>query len=160
MKIKAEKPEIPELDMTPMIDCTFQLIAFFMLIINFENTRADERVKLPTSEQAKPQQVKIQDEVVINVGFIRDKNGEKRDPVPWVFYGNGEDVRIDQVAALLKREVTLWKFQHPKEEKVSTTVTIRADAEVPHGVVQELIKEAQVAGFEKFVLKAMEEVAP
>ena len=47
----------PEIDMTPMIDCVFQLITFFMLVINFESTQADERVKLPESEIAKPPKV-------------------------------------------------------------------------------------------------------
>ena len=36
-----------EPDMTPMIDIVFQLLTFFMIAINFENTKADERVKLP-----------------------------------------------------------------------------------------------------------------
>ena len=43
-----------EPDMTPMIDMTFQLIAFFMFTINFSDTEQDQRVTLPASELAKP----------------------------------------------------------------------------------------------------------
>ena len=41
-------------DMTPMIDMTFQLIAFFMVLINFAEGDQDQRIKLPSSELAKP----------------------------------------------------------------------------------------------------------
>ena len=40
--------------MTPMIDMTFQLIAFFMVLINFSDVEQDQRVNLPASELAKP----------------------------------------------------------------------------------------------------------
>ena len=35
-------------DMTPMIDMTFQLIAFFMVLINFTQTEQNERIRAPT----------------------------------------------------------------------------------------------------------------
>ena len=47
MRIKSSKPSLVDPDMTPMIDIVFQLIAFFMIVTNFEQTQADERVKLP-----------------------------------------------------------------------------------------------------------------
>ena len=54
MKINKVEPAVPEVDMTPMIDIVFQLIAFFMVITNFEQTQADERVKLPEDQLARP----------------------------------------------------------------------------------------------------------
>jgi len=54
MRIAGKKPEIADVDMTPMIDIVFQLIAFFMVVTNFANTKADERVKLPKDELARP----------------------------------------------------------------------------------------------------------
>ena len=47
MKIKAANVAVPEIDMTPMIDIVFQLITFFMVINNFDQNEADERVSLP-----------------------------------------------------------------------------------------------------------------
>ena len=41
-------------DLTPMIDMTFQLIAFFMVLINFTEADQNERIKLPISEIVKP----------------------------------------------------------------------------------------------------------
>ena len=40
------------MDMTPMIDVTFQLIAFFMFVLNFSEVDQDQRVNLPSSELA------------------------------------------------------------------------------------------------------------
>jgi biopolymer transport protein ExbD len=156
MKIKSEKPELPELDMTPMIDCVFQLITFFMVVINFENSQADERVKLPDSALAKPPKVKIEDELVLNVGFIR-RNG-KIISEPLVFWP-GQDVPVKEIEPFLAKEKQFWKLKHAGAGKMNSTVTIRADADVPTGVVQELIQSCQGQGFEKFVLKAMEPAA-
>ena len=43
MKIKSLQQTVMEFDMTPMIDMTFQLIAFFMVLINFDASDQDER---------------------------------------------------------------------------------------------------------------------
>ena len=54
MKMRKIEMGFTEPDMTPMIDIVFQLLTFFMIAINFENTKADERVKLPKDSLAKP----------------------------------------------------------------------------------------------------------
>ena len=157
MKIQSKKPELPEPDMTPMIDCVFQLITFFMVVINFENTQADERVKLPDSALAKPPKVKIEDELVLNIGYIR-KDGKILSE-PLVFWP-GQDVPVKEIEPFLVKEKQFWKLKHAGAKKMSSTVTIRADIDVPTGVVQELIQACQSQGFEKFVLKAMEPSSP
>lgn len=54
MKFKPANVSVPEIDMTPMIDIVFQLITFFMVITNFDQNEADERVTLPRDQLAKP----------------------------------------------------------------------------------------------------------
>ena len=51
---KPHKTVTAEMDMTPMIDVTFQLIAFFMFVLNFSEVDQDQRINLPSSELAKP----------------------------------------------------------------------------------------------------------
>ena len=147
--------DTPEVDMTPMIDCVFQLITFFMLVINFESTQADERVKLPESEIAKPPKVKRDDEVTINVGFIRNPDGSKKVQHPLVFLPGG-DIVVSEMPPLIKKDLQLYKLQNP-DGKIKTTVKLRSDSEVPIGVIQDLIKLYQQEGYEKFALQAMEE---
>lgn len=143
-----------EVDMTPMIDIVFQLIAFFAVITNFEETQADERVKLPRDTLAKPPEVKIEHQLVLNVGFFRDMNGDKTDAQPWLFnFVDGEPVLPLSAGRQLTREANLFSAKGVDVKDV--TVKVRADAEVQTGIVQELIKICQDAGFETFAMSAM-----
>ena len=154
MRIKNAEPAIPEVDMTPMIDIVFQLIAFFMVITNFENLEADERVKLPSHVLAKPPEVKPDDEVMINVGFVRDKDGSKLDQEPFVFPIGDDPVRVLDFGGAMQQERRLLRSSG--QEPQDTTVIIRADGDVPTGLVQELIKLSQDAEFVKFAIKAIQ----
>ena len=153
MRIKSNKPNVAEIDMTPMIDIVFQLIAFFMVISNFEQTQADERVKLPRDELAKPPEYKVEHELVLNVGFLRDKDGNMKDADPFVFYPEGQ-VRVREFGPYFARESKIFRQRgiDPKD----VTIVIRADKDTPTGLIQELIKLAQdkKAKFTKFALKA------
>ncbi|NQV27895.1 MAG: biopolymer transporter ExbD [Rhodopirellula sp.] len=155
-KRKREPKALPEaeVDMTPMIDIVFQLIAFFMVISNFEQTQADERVKLPRDALAKPPEVKVEHELVLNIGFYRDMKGEKTDAQPWLFnFVDGDPVLPLSSGTQLKKEAAIFKGKQIDIKDV--TVKVRADAEVQTGIVQELIKLCQDAGYEKFAMSAM-----
>ena len=43
-----------EPNLTPLLDVVFQLITFFMLLINFSNDNYDLRIKLPVAGSARP----------------------------------------------------------------------------------------------------------
>src|SRR5687767_3871237 len=68
MKIHAKR-EMPsaEADMTPMIDMTFQLIAFFMVLINFSDAETNDRIKLPSSELAKPPDAPLETPITLQL---------------------------------------------------------------------------------------------
>lgn len=152
MKIKSSKPEVPEVDMTPMIDIVFQLIAFFMVITNFEQTQADERVKLPKNELAKPPEERRENLLTLNLGFNK-KDGKKLHDDPYVFW-NGTEKSLEQMVGPLTTESEVFQAVGTALEDV--TVQIRADSDVPHGVVQELIQLCQRdgIGFQRFALAA------
>jgi biopolymer transport protein ExbD len=155
MKIKTPPSNVIEPDMTPMIDIVFQLIAFFMIVTNFEQTQADERVKLPANELARPPLAPREQELVLNMGFIRTPDGTPTHAEPLIFRGAGNNFLVKDFSSQLELEARV--AQAKKIDPKSMTVTIRADAEVPTGDVQQLIKTAQEAGFEKFALKAKSE---
>ncbi len=156
MKIKMSGAAVPEVDMTPMIDIVFQLIAFFMVITNFEQTQADERVKLPRNALARPPEVKRENVLTLNVGYLRDKQGNKTDDTPYVFF-NGEEVPLAGMRRRLQTEAQFYKTIGT--DVADVTVQIRADAEVPIGMVQELIQLCQESGieFQRFALAATQE---
>ncbi|QDV28486.1 Biopolymer transport protein ExbD/TolR [Planctopirus ephydatiae] len=155
-KRRSNHTSVIEPDMTPMIDIVFQLLTFFMVVINFENTKADERVKLPKDLLAKPPEVKPAEELVLNVGFDRDFAGRKLSDEPIVFYA-GDKFTINNFGPLLEQEKRLAEAKGGKGTIDETTVILRADSEVPTGKVQELIRKCQEIGYTKFSLKAISE---
>jgi biopolymer transport protein ExbD len=147
-----EEPRV-EIDMTPMIDIVFQLLTFFMVVINFEAADADERVKMAVSDLARPPKAKPAETLVVQVGFNRVdgriKNG------PWVFY-SGREIPLENFETeVLKREKAFFKLKNPDAKVVDTVVEIRADADCPAGKVQELIEMCHRQTYEKFTLKAV-----
>ena len=153
MKIKSTGSGPPDVDMTPMIDIVFQLIAFFMVITNFEQQQADERVTLPKDQLAKPPEVKRENALTLNFGYEKNKLGEVIDPTPYIFL-SGEQFTVEQVALKLRSEAQFYKTMGTDLKDV--TVEIRADAGVPSGLVQKLIQMCQEEsiGFQRFALKA------
>lgn len=153
MKIKSTESAAVDIDMTPMIDIVFQLITFFMVVINFDASDSDERVKMAISDLARPPKVKPEAEVVLQMGYERKKNGTVAGG-PYLFY-NGENIPLEKFRPKLKQERIVYRTTHPNGP-IKSTVVIRADQECPTGKVQELIKLCQEEEFEKFSLKAMQ----
>jgi biopolymer transport protein ExbD len=154
MKFKNTDPAVAEVDMTPMIDIVFQLIAFFMVISNFEQTQADERVKLPQDQLARPAKNKRDNLLVLNFGFLRNTDGSRKGTGdPLIFY-SGDNYPLATFTPQLEFE--RQNYIDTGVEPSEVTVIIRADAEVPTGQVQELIKKCQESKFEKFSLRAQQ----
>ena len=143
MRIKRHQSVIHEGDLTPMIDMTFQLIAFFMVLINFTDTEQDERIKLPSSELAKPPDAPFEIPITLQL----TKEGK-------VVYG-GQTWEVEQMKQQLVGERQVLGYQ--KKSVQDATIIIRADATVKTGMVQKLIEVCQEAKFEKFALRAKQE---
>lgn len=158
MKMRKIETGFTEPDITPMIDIVFLLLMFFMIAINFENTKADERVKLPKDTLAKPPVVKPEHELVLNFGYQRLPSGDRRKSFPEVFY-NERYVDVRDISPDLEQEKRVMQRVHGPDVIKDVTVLIRADSEIPTGLVQELIKKCQEAGFSKFLLRATSEEA-
>ncbi len=133
-----------EPDLTPMIDMTFQLIAFFMVLINFSQSEQNDKVVLPTSELAKPVDAPIEHPIIVHL--TRDGS---------VVIG-GDEVSIDALRSRLGPELSLLTLQG--KTAADANIIVRGHQTVPGGRVQELIKRCQELGFEKFALRVKEEV--
>lgn len=153
--MKFRSPPMPsaEMDMTPMMDVTFQLITFFMMVSNFDQTQVDERVRLPTDALAKPPEVRVEHQLVVNIGYKRAKDGTLLDPQPLIFLP-GEELRIPEYRPRLQQEARIYQAKAINLSDV--TIVVRADSDVPTGQVQEFIKMSQDSKFEKFTLRAQQ----
>jgi biopolymer transport protein ExbD len=130
--------------MTPMIDMTFQLIAFFMVLLNFSEADQSELVQLPSSELARPPETPFEHPIFVQL----TKKGT-------VVLG-GQQVPLSGLKPYMFREREFLRFRNKSPSEA--TVIIRADANAPVGTVQEVIQVCQEAKFETFALRAAEEV--
>ncbi|MAT16514.1 MAG: biopolymer transporter ExbD [Planctomyces sp.] len=152
MRIKLSRNTVREVDMTPMIDIVFQLIAFFMVVNNFEQVKVDERIKLPRDQLARPREEVAVDHVVLNIGYVRDDTGAIISE-PLVFYLSAQTPILD-FGPTLQTEANVQK--RLGKELSDVTIEIRADGDIETGQIQEVIRMAQDAGFQKFTLKAIQ----
>ena len=144
MKINAKGPEFVEIDYTPMIDMTFQLIAFFMILINFADGEQDQRVQLPKSVLAKPPQAPL--ETPITIQMVR--TGQ-------IVMGGELYSTAEAIKPLLSNEKYVLESQGKTVE--DATIIIRAHRDAKTGQVQKIIKVCQEMGFQKFTLRAKSE---
>ena len=133
-------PSSTEIDMTPMIDMTFQLITFFMFVMNFSEAEQDDRIQLPSSQLAKPAEGVIEKPITLQ---LTDSGG--------VIYA-GELVSVRDIAARLEREKSVMLDEGL--EPGAATVIVRADGRAKAGEVQDIIRICQEKGFERFALRA------
>ncbi len=139
-----KQTEVAQGDLTPMIDMTFQLIAFFMVLINFTQSEQDQRVQLPDSSLAKPAELPLDHPVIIHLA----EDGE-------AIY-SGLKIPIGGLGPYLQKEIRALDFSGEGVE--SATIVIRAHRFCQAGRVQELIEKCQEVGFENFALRAQENI--
>ncbi|MFN9367587.1 MAG: ExbD/TolR family protein [Planctomycetia bacterium] len=139
-------PSNTDIDMTPMIDVTFQLITFFIFTLNFSTAVQDDRVQLPLSQLAKPAEGASEDPITLQLW--PDPKEQSRTMVIY----NGESIPVAGIAPFLDQEARV--LREAGRDPGSATVIIRGDTRVPTGEVQDLIKVCQEKAFTRFVLRA------
>jgi len=142
-----------EPNLTPLLDVVFQLITFFMLVINFSSENYDQRVRLPVAESARPiddTERVSEDRLVLNV----DSDGH-------LLIG-GEVQPLHKALQTIKHQADLVRLNlraaGAKADalgKLPTIIIFRADRDANFGSLISLIKACQSNGFQKFALKAM-----
>jgi len=137
-----------EPNLTPMLDMVFQLITFFMLVINFKAASMDLNLRLPVVGSARPVDTQGTEQLlVLNV----DSKGQLN------VYGQPKDIP-SYIRAEAKASFDSAMAENPKFDKkddLPTTVVVRADKETPFNLLNVVIKTCQDNGFRKFALKAM-----
>jgi|LakMenEpi03Aug12_release.lakeMendotaPanAssembly.Ray.scaffolds.fasta_scaffold00132_25 biopolymer transport protein ExbD len=144
MKIKSQNDSVKaEADLTPMIDMVFQLLAFFMVLINFSQSDQNDRIKLPDSQLAKPVEEKLDFPIVLNLTLEGT-----------VILG-GDEIAIEGLRPFLNREIEVLKLQ--KKTAADANIIIRGHQDVAGGRVQDLIERCQSLGLERFALRVKED---
>lgn len=125
MPLKTEAPEEPTLNLTPMIDCVFLLIIFFMVGSRFTEQERQYEVNLPSVSEAPRPRTAAPDEITINVRA----DGEA--------VVKGKVRPLSDLAADLDAAIKNYPDQ---------AVVIRGDASVPYQHVMTVMAVCQKAG--------------
>lgn len=144
MRVKRSDSNIAEADLTPMIDMTFQLIAFFMVLINFAQTESHDQVKLPSSRLIKPPEEPFEFPILLHIS--QDAT---------IFLG-GQDYTAETLSRGLNQELAVVAAQQMGPEDAN--VIIRAHRNTAAGEVQEVIRACQALKFVNFGLRAKEDL--
>ncbi len=140
-KLESKIDVSAEGDMTSMIDMTFQLIAFFMILINFADAEANQEIKRPASQLAVPPAAPPEDPIVVQMnrdGLIL-YSAEEFEPLSFV-----------KKRLVVKRDLIKKSGKNPQ----NATVIIRADKNVATKFVREMLETCQELGFETFAFRA------
>ena len=150
-------------DMTPMIDMVFQLLIFFMILINFSEADQNTRVKLPMNDIVKPPEGVIPDSLTLQIA--KGRGSESRnfsvlisvDEIRTPIDRSGDvtatrTYKMNDLKSVLNREVDFVKRQNKTARDM--TVIIRADGDVRADYLLSVIRTCQSVGIEKFALRA------
>jgi biopolymer transport protein ExbD len=139
-----------EPNLTPILDMVFQLITFFMLVINFKTATVDQTLRLPVVGSARPVDFKGGDLLVLNV----NKDGALK-----VFGRTITDIP-GYLSGEAQASLLLARKDNPKikaGDTLPTTVVIRADKDIRFKKLYPIITGCQQNGFLNFSLKTVKE---
>jgi biopolymer transport protein ExbD len=140
--------ETVEPNLTPILDLVFQLITFFMLVINFKGAALDLTLQLPVLGSARPLDTKgVEQLLYLNI----DSQGQLK------LYGVVKDLQTyvagEAAAAIKQQKAANRDFQEGDE--LPTRVVIRADKSTPFELLNDVLSTCQRYGYRKFSLNAM-----
>ena len=125
----------------------FQLVTFFMLVINFQSAALDMSLKLPVVGSVRPVDKGGEDLLVLNV----NSKGEL------MVYGSVKEpaTYLAREANFTRRKLELQGKKVKPDEELPTLVVVRADYATPFDLLNKVLTECQKHGFRKFALRAM-----
>lgn len=136
-----------EPNLTPILDMVFQLITFFMLVINFKGAAMDLTLKLPVLGSARPLEYIGQHEpLTLNI----DDKGQVK--------SNGQIIDTEKYIASEARLLKMLLEAHGtklENGEFPVPVVIRADKTVNFTTLLRIMRVCQAEGYCQIALSAM-----
>ncbi len=131
-----------DIDMTPMIDVTFLLLIFFVIISTLTRMETAAEVELPVADQSQTEDAPDPDQLVINI----EKDGD--------IYILGQKRTQAELSSLLAKEA---RKSLAKDGFSDQAIIIRGDEELEYSKIQWLMKEYLANRIWKLRLAALTE---
>jgi biopolymer transport protein ExbD len=142
-----------EPNLTPILDMVFQLITFFMLMINFRTAEIDLSLKLPVVGSARPVETHGQRGLLVlnidHTGNLKSYGRVIKDIEGYI----AKEANATRIAA------DIGSADEAARQDLPTMIVIRADRVTPFKMLNRVIKACQDNGFRKFALKAVNKEA-
>lgn len=135
-----------EPNLTPILDMVFQLITFFMLVVNFQEASVDASLMLPVLGSARPLDTQGHEELlVLNIDAAGQLkvSGNVVDPEKFLSE-EGKNTRA------------LANLRNPKrkaDDPLPVTTVLRADRNISFSVLNKVITLCRREGFRKLSLR-------
>ena len=139
-------------NLTPILDMVFQLITFFMLVINFQSAALDMSLKLPVVGSARPVATQTEDLMVLNVNGKGQVKINSRTIEPEAFLSREAQFTRKRIQAETGKKLNAG-------DELPTLIVVRADQKTPFDLLNKVLTECQKNGFRKFALRAMNRAA-
>ena len=141
-----------EPNLTPMLDMVFQLVTFFMLVINFKANQIDMQMDLPVVGTARP--VDTHGEVSLLMVNINNKG-------QYTVFNRAFDDKM--MEGYIKGQAQLDRLAQRRkdpnfndEDDLPATVVIRADRDTPFAKLSLILKMCQDNHYRNFAFRALE----
>jgi biopolymer transport protein ExbD len=145
--------EVVQPNLTPILDMVFQLITFFMLVINFKSAELDDTLKLPVLGSARAVNNDSTRALVLNIRH------DKNHPKGCLYVYGQEKPNIEKY--LTDESVVERRDNHMTENDIHeggkvlpTLIVLRCDRDTPFHIVNRVIRSCQENGFRNFALMA------
>jgi biopolymer transport protein ExbD len=139
-------------NLTPILDMVFQLITFFMLVVNFKVNEIDRQMQLPIVSQARVAKDKGERLLMLNVN---DKGQFTVFSKPFTDDQAKAFIEADARAAAQVIRRALKPDWKEGDELDNTLVIIRADRGTPFARISYLLKTCEDSGYRRFAFRAM-----
>jgi biopolymer transport protein ExbD len=148
-----------EPNLTPMLDMVFQLVTFFMMVMNFKAAELDQTLKLPVIGSARPLPPTPDGSRKVLVLNVHEENSKACLSLNNKILPESEIkpyLQIEAQASELASKITHDDIVHGKET-LPDIIIIRADRTCSFGSVNEVTTDCQSVGYRNFAFTAYPE---
>lgn len=141
--------DVPEPNLTPLLDLVLQMVMFFMIVANFVTEQLNQNIQLPEATSAVPIDKEKENILVLNIdadGVLLERSTDPTD-----------DTKLDnqlKIRRWMQDKFKFYKDDRGEENAKKMTIVIRGDqsANVEH--IYRVLREAKDAGFVNVQLRA------
>jgi biopolymer transport protein ExbD len=141
--------DIPEPNLTPLLDLVLQMVMFFMIVANFVTEQLNQNIQLPEATTAVPIDREKENILVLNVdseGVLLERSTDPND-----------DTKLDsqiKIQRWMNDKFAFYKSDRGDKAAKEMTIVVRGDKNTTFENIYRVMRAAKEAGFINVQLRA------